>query len=122
MSSYNKIVSGKLNLKGGLGIEKLIGKKKKKKQKKSVAEVEAHTNEEGEGEGEDLLKAGKADDKDEIDTGTGFAPGGSKKSKKYEELFPVETRRFGFIAPELAKSREDAVVERSKKKADRYCK
>ncbi|KAG0570392.1 hypothetical protein KC19_6G158800 [Ceratodon purpureus] len=57
---------------------------------------------------------------DAIDTGTGHAPDG-KKSKKYEELFPVETKRFGYVIPQ-AKSREAALDERVKKKADRYCK
>lgn len=41
--------------------------------------------------------------------------------KNYEELFPVETRKFGYAASN-SKSAEDTLDERIKKKADRYCK
>lgn len=111
-SSYDKVRGGKLTFKGGLGPEKTIDKKKKKKTKKDPKQ---------DGEAEDAGgNQEKSAEDDVIDTGTGHAPDG-KKSKKYEELFPVETRRFGYVIPK-AKSREAALDERVKKKADRYCK
>jgi hypothetical protein len=124
-SSYEKVKGGKLSLKGGPGLEKAIDKKKKKKNHKKkaqlgteegeatdpVAEVEVVGEESGKKSGKPVY---------DIDTGTGHAPDG-KKSKKYEELFPVETKRFGYVIPEVL-SREAALDERVKKKADRYCK
>ncbi|KAL2631974.1 hypothetical protein R1flu_016660 [Riccia fluitans] len=110
-SSYEKVRGGKLSFKGGLGLEKKITKKKKSKHPPK-AEEEAPANEGGED--------AKEKESEEIDTGTGHAPDG-KKSKKYEELFPVETKRFGYVIPGAA-SREAALDERVKKKADRYCK
>lgn len=120
-SSYDKVRGGKLSFKG-LGPEKTLDKKRKKKKQKlkessdpaeEVTNIEQPAKEEKEKEKE--IQAYAA-----IDTGTGHAPDG-KKSKKYEELFPVETRRFGYVIPQ-AKSREAALDERVKKKADRYCK
>ncbi|KAL3689813.1 hypothetical protein R1sor_016122 [Riccia sorocarpa] len=109
-SSYEKVRGGKLTFKGGLGPEKKIAKKKKSKPPPK-AEEEGGAGNEG---GEDA----SAKESEEVDTGTGHAPDG-KKSKKYEELFPVETKRFGYVIPEKA-SRESALDERVKKKADRY--
>lgn len=103
---------GKLVLKGGITLTKEIDKKKKKK----VRKVEEQTVEEQAAGTSEDAKAGF-----NIDDGTGFAPDG-KKSKKYEELFPVETRKFGFKEPQKVQTREEALLERVKKKADRYCK
>eukprot|EP00850_Spirogloea_muscicola_P001090 SM000004S14960 [mRNA] locus=s4:423738:424366:- [translate_table: standard] len=74
---------------------------------------------------------GEADAGPGYDTGTGHAPAGTVRSKNYEDLFPVETARFGYEAPPKAAgkrlraappSREAALDERIRKKADRYCK
>ncbi|KAG0555609.1 hypothetical protein KC19_12G181700 [Ceratodon purpureus] len=128
-SSYEKVRGGKLSFKGGLGPEKTLDKKKHKKKKLKKDPVPEGEGEEvavdATGEKEKEKEKGGEDDKDAkardaIDTGTGHAPDG-KKSKKYEELFPVETKRFGYVIPQ-AKSREAALDERVKKKADRYCK
>jgi len=121
-SSYDKVRGGKLSFKGGLGPEKTLDKKKKHKKKKKL---ERDPQQEGDA-AEDVTsvdskeKDKEAEAHDAIDTGTGHAPDG-KKSKKYEELFPVETKRFGYVVPKV-KSREAALDERVKKKADRYCK
>ena len=120
-SSFEKVRGGKLSFKGGLGPEKTLDKKKhkKKKQPKKVEEEEeVVVPVEEKDKDKDKDKEEKASDA--IDTGTGHAPDG-KKSKKYEELFPVETKRFGYVVPKV-KSREAALDERVKKKADRYCK
>ncbi|KAH8511597.1 hypothetical protein H0E87_008962, partial [Populus deltoides] len=42
------------------------------------------------------------------------------KKMKYEELFPVETKKFGYSEKKDLKSVEDALDDRVKKKADRY--
>jgi len=118
---------GKLSFKGGLGPEKTLDKKKKHRKKKPKTEegdaaedVNTTDTKEKEKEKEKDPSAKTVDAHDAIDTGTGHAPDG-KKSKKYEELFPVETKRFGYVVPKV-KSREAALDERVKKKADRYCK
>jgi hypothetical protein len=124
-SSYEKVRGGKLSFKAGLAPEKTLDKKKKKKKTKTkesdnVEKVEVELEVEGAGAGvKGPVKVGGEKGYD-IDTGTGHAPDG-KKSKKYEELFPVETKRFGYVVPEVI-SREAALDERIKKKADRYCK
>uniref|UniRef100_A0A2P2J2M3 Uncharacterized protein n=1 Tax=Rhizophora mucronata TaxID=61149 RepID=A0A2P2J2M3_RHIMU len=42
---------------------------------------------------------------------------------KYEQLFPVEAKKFGYQDPKSNfKSVEEALDDRVKKKADRYCK
>lgn len=113
MASYEKVRGSKLTFKGGLGVEKKISKKtKKKKQLKDQPDE----NEEG---GEVAVNP-SPDPATDIDTGTGHAPDG-KKSKKYEELFPVETKRHGYVIPTVD-SRSAALDERIKRKADRYCK
>ena len=118
-SSYEKVRGGKLSFKGGLGPEKTLDKKKHKKKK--LKKEPAQDGDEAAGDATaDKARDEEAKALDAIDTGTGHAPDG-KKSKKYEELFPVETKRFGYVIPQ-AKSREAALDERVKKKADRYCK
>ncbi|KAM7268616.1 hypothetical protein ACFE04_010782 [Oxalis oulophora] len=44
------------------------------------------------------------------------------KKKQYEEIFPVEAKKFRYDDDFKAKSVEDALDARVKKKADRYCK
>ena len=44
------------------------------------------------------------------------------KRMKYEQLFPVEAKKFGYQPKTNFKSVEDALDDRVKKKADRYCK
>ncbi|CAM6127534.1 unnamed protein product [Calypogeia fissa] len=121
-SSYEKVRGSKLNFKGGLGVDRNISKKTKKKKKKIHKDepVDGDENVELVLEGGEGAAASKSTDATEIDTGSGHAPDG-KKSKKYEELFPVETRRHGYVVPSVD-SRTAALDERVKKKADRYCK
>ncbi|XP_024528325.1 uncharacterized protein LOC112345550 [Selaginella moellendorffii] len=124
-SAYESVKGGKLSLKlGANAADRPIAKKRKKKKAKAQEEEES-------GAGKTLEESGGY----EIDTGIGHAPDG-KKSKKYEELFPVETKRFGYEIPKSSAaaaaavaasvkesaSREAALDERVKKKADRYCK
>nr|GMD31122.1 hypothetical protein DM860_017167 [Ipomoea batatas] len=44
------------------------------------------------------------------------------KKMKYDELFPVEAKKFGYDPKAKANSVEQALDDRVKKKADRYCK
>ena len=131
MSSFDNVKRGKLVLKGGLTLSK-SGGKKRKKVRRTEGEVDVSTLSETKSESLDVvpedievgpgtLVTGSKKKEYEIDDGTGFAPDG-KKSKKYEELFPVETKRFGFSQPDVVKTREDALLTRVKQKADRYCK
>ena len=131
MSSFDNVKRGKLVLKGGLTLQK-SGGKKRKKVRKTEGEVDVSTLSETKPElldvvvedgesGPETSVTGSKKKEYEIDDGTGFAPDG-KKSKKYEDLFPVETKRFGFSQPAAVKTREDALLTRVKQKADRYCK
>eukprot|EP00270_Netrium_digitus_P008136 TRINITY_DN2412_c0_g1_i1.p2 TRINITY_DN2412_c0_g1~~TRINITY_DN2412_c0_g1_i1.p2 ORF type:complete len:140 (-),score=59.31 TRINITY_DN2412_c0_g1_i1:119-538(-) len=130
MSSFDKVVGGKLKFKGS---ESLSGKSKKEKKRKKTSTVAGgdkdpnieagkHEDKEEEEEGTVKKSEGGEDGATEIDTGTGFAPDGKKKTKKYEELFPFETERFGYVVPTAVETREAALDQRVKKKADRYCK
>ena len=46
------------------------------------------------------------------------------KKMKYEQLFPVEAKKFGYDPANAARNRtvEEALDDRVRKKADRYCK
>ncbi|GJP54215.1 hypothetical protein CLOM_g13313 [Closterium sp. NIES-68] len=134
-SAFDKVRGGKLVFKGVGDVSKLIKKKKHKKHKRTT---DAENDPTGGGEGgnpegrEGGVTAGEAPGADggpkagddEYDTGIGFAPDGRKKTPKYEEMFPFETVRYAYTKPEKMKmkTREDALDERAKKKADKYCK
>eukprot|EP01018_Ginkgo_biloba_P031445 Gb_18897 [translate_table: standard] len=107
---YETAKGGKLTFKGGIGVEKTIDKKKKnKKNKKKIAADQGQT--------ENQL----AENQDNNNAnGTGYTIDVTTR-KNYEELFPFETKKFGYAALN-PKSAADALDERVKKKADRYCK
>ena len=130
MSSYLKVKASKLSFKGGL--DPKIDKKKKKKKKNRTEELPQLGREEIEDEGEmeegakkkEKQKKGKMEKEEdfELDQGIGHAPDGGKKTKLYEDMFPVETKRFGYETEKKKLTREEALDIRVKKKADRYCK
>ncbi|KAJ9145692.1 hypothetical protein P3X46_028045 [Hevea brasiliensis] len=113
---YEKVKGGRLTFKGGsvATTSKAIDKKKKKKKNKikdetnisSAAEVETENTETG----GDVGAAGEVYTID------------AAKRLQYEELFPVEAKKFGYNEKSNFKSMEDALDDRVKKKADRYCK
>ncbi|KAH7664520.1 Protein FAM32A protein [Dioscorea alata] len=116
---YKSAKSGRLIFKGGdLAAVKSIDKKKKKKKSKKHEEDDA-------GEEKNLQS---------FNDGGVVAEGGpsdlytidAAKKMKYEELFPVETMKFGYDPANKsrsgARSVEEALDDRVKKKADRYCK
>lgn len=120
---YRKVNAGRLTFKGGdlatrsKSIDKK-NKKKKKKQFKSSNDVvldEAAIVVEAEEENSTAAVTGGGAEIYTID---------AAKKMKYDELFPVEAKRFGYEpkSKEEVKSVEEALDDRVKKKADRYCK
>ncbi|KAJ7975343.1 Long-chain-aldehyde dehydrogenase [Quillaja saponaria] len=120
---YERAKGGRLAFKGGslATRSKTIDKNKKKKKKKTTNpnddETEPSLNL------EELEAAAVAD---ATETGEGFGGGeytiDAAKRKKYDDLFPVEARKFGYDPKAKTKSVEEALDDRVKKKADRYCK
>lgn len=119
---YRKVKAGRLTFKGGdlATRSKTIDKKNKKKKKQqqqlkssddvvldeaAAVELEEGNPSAAEGVGEEIYTIDAA------------------KKMKYDELFPVEAKKFGYDpkAKEV-KSVEEALDDRVKKKADRYCK
>ncbi|KAL2930532.1 Protein translocase subunit SecA [Bienertia sinuspersici] len=118
---YERVRGGRLTFKGGdlASRSKTIDKRKKKKNKiKNQQEdiLDKHN-------GTDVLP----NDDDPIPS-TVDASGeviytiDAAKKMKYEDLFPVEAKKFGYDPNVKSKSIEEALDDRIKKKADRYCK
>ncbi|CAN0916058.1 hypothetical protein LINGRAHAP2_LOCUS29502 [Linum grandiflorum] len=122
---YQRAKAGRLAFKGGdvAVTSKAISKKKKKAKKQQHA---AELNDGGDGK-----------ERMEGDGGGAAAAGGGEgasdgaelvytidaaKKKKYEDLFPVEAKKFGYDPKAKEKKVEEALDDRVKKKADRYCK
>lgn len=117
---YERAKSGRLTFKDGtLATRKSIEKKKKQKHKKknnieddksqpSIVDDAADNNNKNNNNNNEAGKIYSID---------------AAKNMKYEELFPVETKKFGYD-PKFStfKTVEDALDDRVKKKADRYCK
>ncbi|CAA7399570.1 unnamed protein product [Spirodela intermedia] len=122
---YKKAKAGRLTFKGGeLAAVKSIEKTKKKKKKEKKKQTEEEAGDDVRDEGASALG----------ESGEGTGDGEEKavytidaaKRMKYEELFPVETKRFGYDPANKSRSGartvEEALDDRVKKKADRYCK
>ncbi|XP_051218601.1 uncharacterized protein [Lolium perenne] len=119
---YKKAKPGRLVFKGGEAAT-LRKPKKQKKNKKPAADLPADADPEA--------AAGEAAAPTEGAEGGGA--GGddytidAAKRMKYEEIFPVETRKFGYDPSNAVRASRDRTVEqalddRVRKKADRYCK
>lgn len=129
---YEKVKGGRLTFKGGAiaSLSKSIDKKKKKnkKNKKSNKDEDTHEALEEEyqpEEDEDASAAAAAGGGE----GSGGGGGGAEvytidaaKRMKYDQLFPVEAKKFAYDPKSNVKSVEEALDDRVKKKADRYCK
>ncbi|KAL9224355.1 hypothetical protein vseg_000398 [Gypsophila vaccaria] len=123
-SPYERVKGGRLTFKGGAvaTTSKAINKKNKKK-KTSKLNPDHHQQ-----QSDNVVVDGQTA------TGSVSTGGGEEgqaiytidaaKKMKYEELFPVETKKFGYeYDPKVTvKSVEQALDDRIKKKADRYCK
>ncbi|CAI0450640.1 unnamed protein product [Linum tenue] len=107
---YERVKGGRLAFKGGevalssKAIAKKKKNKKKQKQKKST------------------LDDGDVTQKLEGAGGAEVYTIDAARKKKYEDLFPVEAKKFGYDPKATEKTVEDALDNRVKKKADRYCK
>lgn len=116
---YERVKGGRLSFKGGTLAtrSKSIDKKKKKKKNKH------HDNPDG-----DEIDPSNLDQQGETAAEDGGGGSGetytidAAKRMKYEELFPVEAKKFGYQPKTDFKSIEEALDDRVKKKADRYCK
>ncbi|XP_022722076.1 uncharacterized protein LOC111279316 [Durio zibethinus] len=111
--AYERVKGGRLTFKGGsLATRKSIDKVKKKHKKKKNAD---------DGSQPSLDAAASAVEGSE--SGGDVYTIDAAKKMKYEELFPVEAKKFGYDPQNpQAKSVEQALDDRVKKKADRYCK
>ncbi|KAF3667510.1 hypothetical protein BC332_08626 [Capsicum chinense] len=113
---YERVKGGRLMFKGGAVAtrSKSIDKKKKKKKNKSINDVVSDEPLTGDAAVAATEQQGEAsEDIYTID---------AAKRRKYDDLFPVEAKKFGYDPNAKAKSVEDALDDRVKKKADRYCK
>ncbi|XXG60183.1 hypothetical protein AAC387_Pa04g2150 [Persea americana] len=118
---YERVKGGKLTFKGGGGLaaRKSTDMKHKKKKKKIKPSDDAQ---EEEGEQAQAPQEDLADGGGEAAGGVDIYTIDAAKRMKYDELFPVEAKRFGYEPKLKAKSVEEALDDRVKKKADRYCK
>ncbi|GKV28677.1 hypothetical protein SLEP1_g37696 [Rubroshorea leprosula] len=108
---YENVNEGRLTFKGdSLATRKTIDKKKQKKRKhKNKNDDECHQSVDA-----DAAESGAGEQTYTID---------AAKRMKYEDLFPVESKKFGYDSKNAnAKSVKDALDDRVKKNADRYCK
>ncbi|EOA39082.1 hypothetical protein CARUB_v10011794mg [Capsella rubella] len=111
---YERVNGGRLAFKGGdLATRKSIEKKKKKHKKNKEKLVDGAAGEVKMAPDGSATSAAAPDDIYSID---------AAKKKKYDELFPVEAKKFGYVPKSNFESMEDALDDRVKKKADRYCK
>ncbi|XP_073279583.1 uncharacterized protein [Primulina huaijiensis] len=110
--AYERVRGGRLAFKGGelATRDKAIDKKKKKKKndKKSLVDDSVSSDDPN----LNVLDPGP-------DAGEVYTIDAAKKMK-YDELFPVECKKFGYDPNAKSKSVEEALDDRVKKKADRY--
>ncbi|KAH1096190.1 hypothetical protein J1N35_013111 [Gossypium stocksii] len=112
--AYEKVKGGRLTFKGGsLATRKSIDKSKRKHKKKKIAEDDSQPT----------LDASTVSVEGSESAGADIYTIDAAKKMKYEELFPVEAKKFGYDPKNpKATSVEQALDDRVKKKADRYCK
>jgi len=113
---YSRVKPGRLSFKGGTlaTTSKTIDKKKKKKKNKNP---NPNLDLEDETLIEEEIKEKLVDEAESSEYTIDAA-----KKMKYDQLFPVEAKKFGYEPKTKVKSVEDALDDRVKKKADRYCK
>ncbi|KAE9613811.1 hypothetical protein Lal_00016352 [Lupinus albus] len=120
---YERAKGGRLAFKGGdlATRSKTIDKKRKKKKNKSDNNT-PNPNQDSEIETETQTQT--LDGEEQLAPGAVAYTIDAAKKMKYEELFPVEAKKFGYEPKKVTNfnSVEDALDHRVKKKADRYCK
>ncbi|GFZ07635.1 Protein ELYS like [Actinidia chinensis var. chinensis] len=122
---YEKAKGGRLTFKGSgvATLSKSIDKKKNKKRRDKhksssefLPEVEA-----AEAAVEEASSAAAGGGEGSVGGGDIYTIDAAKRMK-YDQLFPVEAKKFGYDPKSIVRSVEDALDDRVKKKADRYCK
>ncbi|XP_056692347.1 uncharacterized protein [Spinacia oleracea] len=116
---YERVKGGRLSFKGGELASRSKAIDKKKKKKKSKHEEIQQQQQAG------IILEEQQQPTTTLDTDSGevvYTIDAARKMK-YDDLFPVEAKKFGYD-PVAAKSKsiEEALDDRVKKKADRYCK
>ncbi|KAI4347348.1 hypothetical protein L6164_008164 [Bauhinia variegata] len=113
---YERVKGGRLTFKGGslATRSKTIDKKKKKNKNKNPNDPELDPS--------DLDQHLGAENSATDGGGEATYTIDAAKRMKYEQLFPVEAKKFGYEPKNTVKSVEEALDDRVKKKADRYCK
>lgn len=116
---YERVKGGRLAFKGGIlaSRSKSIEKKGKNKKKRTTA---AAAEDENSGPNPNP-NPDEAVDTDKQAEGSEYTIDAAKRMK-YDQLFPVEAKKFGYQPKTNFNSVEDALDDRVKKKADRYCK
>lgn len=117
---YERAKGGRLSFKGGVlatrTTKSSIDKKKKKKTKQQQHSQDQDVD-------VDVDVGGGGMEKEEEEGGIYTID--AAKRRKYDELFPVEAKKFGYdpnfaASNSKSKSVEEALDDRVKKKADRY--
>ena len=123
---FERAKGGRLTFKDGTLAtrSKAIDKKKKKKKKQQLQEQHMNRNDDPQVVAEDgSAEAAAAAVVEGTGGGTETYTIDAAKRMKYEQLFPVEAKKFGYDPKSVErKSVEDVLDDRVKKKADRYCK
>uniref|UniRef100_A0A0A9EZU9 Uncharacterized protein n=1 Tax=Arundo donax TaxID=35708 RepID=A0A0A9EZU9_ARUDO len=120
--AYKKAKPGRLVFKGGEAAS-IHKPKKHKKNKKPTSDAPA----DGDAEAAASAPAEGAEGGTVAGAGDDYTIDAAKRMK-YEELFPVEAKKFGYDPANAARaaarnrSVEEALDDRVRKKADRYCK
>ncbi|KAF3438346.1 hypothetical protein FNV43_RR21108 [Rhamnella rubrinervis] len=117
---YERVKGNRLAFKGGdlATRSKPISKDKKKKKKKKHHDTNPNHNDATD---PSFSVDPEADPPVSAEDGIEYTIDAAKR-KKYDDLFPVEARKFGYDPKSKSRSVEDALEDRVKKKADRYCK
>ncbi|CAM8972526.1 hypothetical protein QQ045_018617 [Rhodiola kirilowii] len=117
--AYEKVKAGRLTFKDGTLATRSKSIDKKKKKKKTGKGLEPSSDDVRDSESEVQIKEEAAG---EGVSGEVIYTIDAAKKMKYEELFPVEAKKFSYDPKAKVKSVEQALDDRVKKKADRYCK
>lgn len=125
---YERVKGGRLAFKGGIlaSRSKSIDKKGKKKKKNKGKDNDNNPNPNPNPEEQELEQEQEQEQEEtplleDEGEGSEYTIDAAKRMK-YEQLFPVEAKKFGYQPKTNFKSVEDALDDRVKKKADRYCK
>jgi len=126
---YERVKGGRLAFKGGIlaSRSKSIDKAKNKKKKRTTAApVEDEDTGPNHNPTPDPNPNPNPNTEEPVDTDKQAEASeytiDAAKRMKYDQLFPVEAKKFGYQPKTNFNSVEDALDDRVKKKADRYCK